>query len=202
MRSKISLTEEKEKIVLKILENATQEQIIESIKNRLGEIKKISEEKQKPILVNGKILKKKEIEEITDILKIKIKQEIEFETPVNLGLHGIKKVFNKEIESSDTKFYRGSLRSGNRIEYDGSIVVLGDVNHGVEIIASDNIVVLGILRGIAHAGAKGNTKAIIAAASIESPQVRIANKIKEIEKEDLEERKNYAYVEGEDVVLE
>ena len=124
------------------------------------------------------------------------------ETPADLGLYGIKKAFNKEIASSNTKFHKGSLRSGNKIEHEGSIVVIGDVNHGSEIMAGDNIIVLGVLRGIAHAGAKGNKKAIIAATSIESPQIRISNIIKEIEKEDIEEIKTYAYVDGQNIVLE
>ena len=93
MRSTIRLTQEKEKIILKISEKATQDEIIESIKNRLGEIKKKTEEKANPILVTGKILKKKEMEEITNIIKPKIKYEIEFETPIDLGLHGIKRTF-------------------------------------------------------------------------------------------------------------
>ncbi len=37
------------------------------------------------------------------------------------------------------------------------------------------------MRGVAHAGAKGNRKAIIAAESIESPQLRIANLVWENE---------------------
>ena len=119
-----------------------------------------------------------------------------------MWLHGIKKTFNKEIESSETKFHRGSLRSGNRIEYEGSLVILGDVNHGAEVIASDNIVVVWCLRGMAHAGAKWNKKAVIAAASIEAPQVRIANIVKEIEREELEERKTYASVEADQIVIE
>ena len=41
-----------------------------------------------------------------------------------LGLHGIKKSFNKEIATSKTKFYKGSLRSGQKIEFEGSLVIL------------------------------------------------------------------------------
>lgn len=91
---------------------------------------------------------------------------------------------------------------GQRIEYEGSIVVLGDVNGGAEVIAGDNVVVLGILRGLAHAGAKGNKKAMIAAAEIESPQVRIANIVKEIEKEEEQTRKTYAYVRENKLIIE
>ena len=40
--------------------------------------------------------------------------------------------------------------------------------------------VLGTLRGVAHAGANGNKKAIISANCIEVTQVRIANLVKEV----------------------
>ena len=83
--------------------------------------------------------------------------------PKGLGLHNIKRTFKREIAVSETKFHRGSLRSGQKLETEGSLVILGDVNSGAEVIASDNIVVLGALRGLAHAGAKGNEQAIIAA---------------------------------------
>ena len=73
---------------------------------------------------------------------------------------------------------------------------MGDVNDGAEVIAGENIVVLGILRGLAHAGAKGNKDAIISASSIEAPQLRISNIIKERENEEIVEdtRKIYAYI--------
>lgn len=120
-----------------------------------------------------------------------------------LGLHGIKKSFKKEIATSETKFYKGSLRSGQKIEFEGSLVIIGDVNAGAEVLAEDNVVVLGILRGMAHAGAKGNKEAIIAAASIESAQIRIADIVKEIEKNDEseEEIKTYAFVEENEIIL-
>ena len=122
-----------------------------------------------------------------------------------LGLHGIKKSFNKEIATSETKFFKGSIRSGQKMEFEGSLVILGDVNAGAEVLAEDNVVILGILRGMAHAGAKGNKEAIIAAASIESAQIRIADIVKEIEREDnteeLKEIKTYAYVEENEIIL-
>lgn len=122
-----------------------------------------------------------------------------------LGLYGIKKSFNKEIATSKTKFYKGALRSGQKMEFEGSLVILGDVNSGAEVLAEDNVVILGILRGMAHAGAKGNKEAIIAAASIESAQIRIADIVKEIEKEkeneEDEEIKTYAYVNEDEIIL-
>lgn len=124
-----------------------------------------------------------------------------------LGLHSIKRTFNQDVNETLAKIHGSSLRSGNKIEFEGTIVILGDINAGAEVIAGDNIIVLGTIRGLAHAGAKGNRKAIIAANSIDAPQVRIADIVKEIEKEDIEEKeeiqiKKKAYVNGKEIILE
>lgn len=205
MRNCITINLKKNEIIIKINENAEQKEIKECLKKKLTELKKLYKEEKTPIKVTGKVLKNKEIEEIQAMISEAIPVEVEFESPKILGLHGIKKSFRKEIKSSETKFQRASLRSGQKLEFEGSIVVLGDVNAGAEVIASENIVILGCLRGLAHAGAKGNKEAIIAANKIECPQIRISNKIKEIEKEDEEETiKNYAYIsdENDEIVLE
>ena len=123
--------------------------------------------------------------------------------PRELGLSSIKKTFAKEIFTSETKFHKGSLRSGQKIEEDGSIVILGDVNSGSEVIAEDNIVVLGTLRGLAHAGAKGNKEAIIAAGRLDTVQMRISNIVKEFNREEETFRKlAYAYVDGNEIKIE
>ena len=124
------------------------------------------------------------IHKIEEIIKGKLDVDVDFDMPKELGLSNIKKTFVQEVSNSETKFHRGSIRSGQRIEEEGSIVILGDVNSGAEIIAADNIVVLGTLRGLAHAGAKGNRKAIIAAGKLDTVQIRIANVVKEIDRDE------------------
>ena len=79
------------------------------------------------------------------------------------------------IEEGITKFYRGTVRSGQLISYDGNIVILGDVNPGAEVQASGNIIVLGWLRGTVHAGMYGNDKAFVASLNLQPVQLRIAN---------------------------
>ena len=209
MRSCVKINGENERVLIKLKEEATQEEIMDSLKKKLTELKKLYKEENNPIFFTGKVLKNSEMLAIKNLINSKIDVKVDFDTPKTLGLHGIKKTFDKEIESSDTKFYRGSVRSGQRIEHEGSIVILGDVNDGAEIIAGDNVVIVGVLRGLAHAGAKGNKKGIIAAASIESKQIRIADIIKEIVEEKDEEgniivstRKTYASVEEDKIVLE
>lgn len=203
MKNCILIQLRKDEIAIRITGDATQEDIKKDLKSKMIELKKLYKDDKTPIRIIGKVLKNKEMEEIQDIIKKEINVDVNFESPKTLGLHGIKKTFNENIESSETKFHRGSLRCGQKIEFEGSIVVIGDVNAGSEVIASENIVILGSLRGLAHAGAKGNKKAIIASNIIDCPQIRIANKIKEINKEDVLELKTYSYVnEVGDIVIE
>ena len=180
----VSINLRKDEIVIKLDENAEQEQIISALKKKLPELKKLYKDEKTPIRVTGKVLKNKEIDQIQELIKEKIDVEIEFDMPKSLGLSSIKRAFDKEIAISETKFHRGSLRSGQKMETEGSLVILGDVNSGAEVMASDNIVVLGALRGLAHAGAKGNKQAIIAAGLFDSVQVRIANIVKEINRDE------------------
>ncbi len=202
MNNCVSIVLGKEEITLKINENAKEEEIIECLNEKILELKRLYQDEKTPIFVTGKVLKEKEMKTVQSIIQREIDVKIEFDSPKALGLHEIKKAFSEEIESSETKFFNCSLRSGKKIEYEGSIVVLGDVNAGAEVIAGENIVILGNLRGMAHAGAKGNKKAIIAAVSIEALQLRIANIIKEVEKEEEKKRKTYAYIKENEIIIE
>ncbi len=203
MNNCISISIKKNQVIIKIEENAEQREIISTLKKKIIELKNLYQDDKTPILVTGKILKNKDMEEIQNLIKRFIDVQIDFDSPKVLGLHGIKKTFYKEVATSETKFHKGSLRSGQRLEFEGSLVIIGDVNAGAEVIASENIVILGTLRGLAHAGAKGNKDAVIEASDIESLQVRIADKVKEIEKDENEIRKikTSAYINDKDELI-
>ncbi|MCW2277136.1 septum site-determining protein MinC [Heliophilum fasciatum] len=70
-----------------------------------------------------------------------------------------------------------TLRSGQTVRYPGHVIILGDVNPGAEVIAGGNIIVMGIFRGVAHAGAMGDDRAIVTALRLRPVQLRIANHI-------------------------
>ena len=202
MKDCININLKKNEIVIKINEDAEYVNIVENLKKKLPELKKLYKEDKTPIRVTGKILKNKEIDELQSIIKENIDVDIDFDTPKTLGLASIKRTFDQDIAVSETKFQRGSLRSGQRIEVEGSIVIIGDVNSGAEVIASDNIVVLGSLRGLAHAGAKGNKQVIIAAEVFDSVQVRIANIVKEIDRdEEPLHRDSYICIEDDKIII-
>ena len=202
MRNCVTIQLKKDEIWIKIKEDAQEEEIIESLNRKIGDLERLYQEEKTPIKIIGKNLKNNEMEEIKAIIKEKINVDIESETPQTLGLYGIKSVFSQEIKKSETKFHRGSLRSGQRIEFEGSLVIIGDVNAGAEVFAEENIVILGDLRGLAHAGAKGNLQAFIAANKIDSPQIRIADKIKEFEHQ-TQGKYSYSYInENDEIVVE
>ena len=71
-------------------------------------------------------------------------------------------------------FLNKTLRSGARVEYPGHVVVLGDVNPGAEIVAGGSVIVWGRLRGMVHAGVKGNAASVICALDLSPTQARIA----------------------------
>lgn len=71
----------------------------------------------------------------------------------------------------------GMVRSGQTVEYDGHMLLIGDVNPGGTIRCSGDVYVLGALRGSVHAGTQGNEEAIIAASLMRPTQLRIADVI-------------------------
>lgn len=82
-----------------------------------------------------------------------------------------------DLPEDGAKWVEGPLRSGNRVAFDGNIVVFGDVNPGAELVAGGSVIVWGRLRGVVHAGAQGDEDAIVCALELAPTQLRIAGQI-------------------------
>jgi septum site-determining protein MinC len=80
-----------------------------------------------------------------------------------------------KLPRNNALLIKGPLRSGQRVYVEDSLVVFGDVNPGAELIAGGDIIVMGVLRGVAHAGVPDNIAAIIAALSLKPTQLRIGH---------------------------
>ncbi len=83
----------------------------------------------------------------------------------------------EEMMDENTVLFQRTLRSGQSIHFDGNVVIVGDINPGGEVVATGNVVVMGYLRGVVHAGAGGNEKAAVYAFRMRPTQLRIANHI-------------------------
>lgn len=97
-------------------------------------------------------------------------------TPVNDDLLDTMSIDSEE-QGTPGVMIRRTLRSGRTIHSRGHVVVIGDVNPGAEIVATGDIIIWGRLRGTVHAGAEGNTDAIICALDMSPNQLRIADLI-------------------------
>ncbi|GFN22601.1 MAG: septum site-determining protein MinC [Thermoanaerobacteraceae bacterium] len=76
-----------------------------------------------------------------------------------------------------TLLVRRTVRSGQRIDYPGNMVIMGDVNPGGEVVAGGHVIVMGALKGIVHAGAEGDEGAVVIAFDLRPTQLRIAGYI-------------------------
>lgn len=83
----------------------------------------------------------------------------------------------RDLVDEKTVLVQRTLRSGQSMHYDGNIVILGDVNPGAEVTATGNIIIMGSLRGVVHAGVGGDENAVIMAFHLKPTQLRIANHI-------------------------
>lgn len=83
----------------------------------------------------------------------------------------------EDLGEETALFLNRTLRSGTRIEFAGHVVVFGDVNPGAEIVAQGSVIIWGRLRGMVHAGSRGNKNAIICALDLSPTQLRIAEEV-------------------------
>lgn len=96
----------------------------------------------------------------------------------------------------------GPLRSGQQVYEWASVLVVGDVHPGAEIVCGGNIVVWGRLQGLAHAGAPDRTDVFIAALVFAPTQVRIGPYVAQGNQQPLSAQPEIAYVEAGRIVVE
>ena len=80
-----------------------------------------------------------------------------------------------ELNSQTGQFYRGSLKKGDSLESEASIVIIGNVDHGARVTAKGNVIVLGELKGTVTAGVSGNPQAVVMALDMAPLQIRIGD---------------------------
>ncbi len=178
-------------IILK--QDATFEEIVNSMRDKIDSAGKFFRGAKLAVRYKGRILNESEKSQLHDLLIKESGATIQsFEeepadssnSAVAQNISGnsternnqIKKyMFFKGIDEGQTKFYKGTVRSGQLITFAGNLVILGDVNPGAIIEATGNVVVMGLLRGTVHAGSDGNKEAIVAALGLNPTQLRIAD---------------------------
>lgn len=77
--------------------------------------------------------------------------------------------------NSAGQFYKGTLKNGEVLETEYSIVILGDVYPGSAIISARDIIVLGGLYGEAYAGGNGSDGHYVAALEMSPEKLKIGD---------------------------
>ena len=80
-----------------------------------------------------------------------------------------------ELNSQTGQFYRGTLKRGDCLESEASIVIIGNMDHGARVTAKGNVIVLGELKGTVTAGVSGNPQAVVLALDMAPLQIRIGD---------------------------
>lgn len=165
--------------------------VIEQVESKLATAGKFFKGASISVKYRGRKLIKEEEDQISRLMAEKTGAEIrtfeeDTEEPVSAQImeqaspsekFNIKKFHFTGIHEGTTKFYRGTVRSGQLVSFDGNLVVIGDVNPGGEVEATGNVMVMGSLRGTVHAGADGNKEAVVVALNLQPTQLRIADVI-------------------------
>lgn len=192
----ISFEELKEKVAEKFLESAS----------FFGSV-------QMAVSLEGRKLSKEEQWEILDLVtensQIQIVCLIESDTEKEESFRQSMHTRLNELSAQNGQFYKGMLRSGQVLETETSIVILGDVNPGAKIISKGNIIILGALKGIAYAGAAGNGGAFVVALEMNPCQIQIADVIarspdekRKDERKKIDKEPKIAFIENGNIYIE
>ena len=96
------------------------------------------------------------------------------------------------------------MRSGQVLEFDTSIVILGDINAGAQVVSAGNVVVLGKLLGNVYAGASGRSNSFVVALQMYPTQIRIGDVIARSpdEKRKVEDEAKIAFSQDGNIYIE
>lgn len=172
MQKNVKLKGTSEGIHVSLNDKVDFEVIKNDLKETLTESKDFLNNAKSSLIFDGRDLSQVEHEVLLNLIKEetnlwidnKIKKQ-----PANMNLSEVVSDFSKDVH-----FHHGNLRNGQILKYSGSIIVIGDANPGSQIFAVGNIIVLGTVRGIVHAGCLGDESAFIYAANFKPIQLRIA----------------------------
>ncbi len=83
--------------------------------------------------------------------------------------------YHQQVMENAGQFYKGTLKDGQMLETENSIIVLGDVYPGACVISSKDIIILGGLYGQAYAGGNGEDGHFVVALEMSPEKLKIGD---------------------------
>lgn len=209
MNSSVIIKGNKYGIVVVMDKNATIDEIKSELVKKISDSAKFFNNASIAISFDGKELSAAEEKEIIDLITENSTMNIvcvmdnnsDEENKCRAAVEA-----NSAVKSSNEgQFYKGTLRSGQVVESESSIVILGDINPGARVISGGNVIVLGALKGTVYAGANGIPGAFVVALEMNPVQIRIGDIIArsgDNNKRFSKPETKIAYVDGENIYIE
>lgn len=168
------------KIEVVVCEDAEYEQIKSQLFYKLDSLSHFLTKGRPKVLIAGKEFSEGQKREISGIIKTDYNvSDVDFCTVEHLErMHHTQEMLALQPGVNDSAkksvFKMGRVDTGELIESQGDLTIIGNVDLGAKLIANGNICVLGALRGSAYAGADGDKDAVIVANILEASKLRIA----------------------------
>lgn len=178
----ISIKGSQNGLIIHVEENAGLSEMVSSLKRKLVQAKGYFDDSKVILDFSGKKLTTLEKHELLEVIrnhsKMDILSVVEHEKQDDLKLKSKVVELNYLLEEAQKKkvtFHNGTLRSGQSIDVDTSLVILGDVNNGAVVNAAGSVIVLGKLRGVVNCGLSGKQNAFIFALGMMPTLLQINN---------------------------
>jgi septum site-determining protein MinC len=209
MNNSVIIKGNKYGIVVVLSPDVPFEELKQSIAEKFTESSKFFENAKMAISFEGRKLTNDEQREILDVISENADMHIvcimDSDPEVQESFKKTLEQRLMELSNNTGQFYKGILRSGASLEFETSVIIIGDVNHGARVVSKGNIIVLGSLKGTAFAGATGNTNSFVVALDMTPTQIRIADTIARAPdkpvKEEIKEAK-IAFLEDGNIYIE
>lgn len=181
MKEKVVIKGSKSGIILVLDEKSNFEDLKKAVVEKFRKSAGFLGKAEKAIVFQGKKLSDEQKIEIIDLIHENCDLSIVCIMEEDAKLD---EAFQRSIESkmmkedySTGQFFKGNLRSGQVLDVETSIIIIGDVKAGAKVISKGNVIILGALKGNVYAGADGNVDAFVVALDMDPVQIRIADTI-------------------------
>ena len=197
MENYVKITGSKSGIILKLDSEADWEELKKQVAEKFRSTSDFWGNAQKAIAFKGRDLSEEQQEEILGIIRENCSLDIvcvldDDPERENAFANAVKENTGQEKKSGTSQetvdnllqtdngtgfFFKGNLRSGQVLDVETSIIILGDVNAGAKVVSKGNVIILGSLKGNVFAGSAGNVDAFVIALDMKPVQIRIADTI-------------------------
>jgi len=163
----------KDGIILHLDDSCSYEELKKEIDFKLSESSRSREDRliTVKVQVGNRFLTDVQEEELKDL--IRQKKNLVVDTIISNVI--LKEEAEKQKKENEIISVAKIIRSGQVLQTPGDLLLVGDVNPGGTVIAGGNIYIMGMLKGIAHAGFYGDNHAIVAASVMKPSQIRISD---------------------------